>query len=111
MLSADRGAGQWGTNVLSWLRPAHPERVVLRYEELTRDPRAAVRRVTDALRLGLEPAVAAVIPSFAELHQVDSQFFRRGSTGTHRDELPEDLHQAFWAQPENAAAMALLGWK
>jgi hypothetical protein len=111
MLPADRGAGQWGTNVLSWLQPARPDRVVLRYEELTRDPGAAVRRVMDALRLGLEPASDAAMPSFAELHQIDGQFFRRGTTGTHRDELPEDLHRAFWAQPGNAAAMALLGWK
>lgn len=107
----DHGAGQWGANVLSWLQPAHPGRVVFRYQDLTRDPGAAVRRVTDALRLGLKPAATAAIPSFAELHQIDSQFFRRGSTETHRDELPEDLHRAFWDQPDNAAAMALLGWK
>ena len=82
---------------------------MLRYEELTGNPGAAVRRVTDALGLGLEPAAAAAIPTFAELHQVDGRFFRRGFTGTYRDELPEDLHQAFWGQPGNAAAMALLG--
>ena len=108
-LPADRGAGQWRRNVLSWLQAAHPGRVVLRYEELTGNPGAAVRRVTDALGLGLEPAAAAAIPTFAELHQVDGRFFRRGFTGTYRDELPEDLHQAFWGQPGNAAAMALLG--
>ena len=88
---------------------------MLRYEELTGNPGAAVRRVTDALGLGLglglglEPAAAAAIPTFAELHQVDGRFFRRGFTGTYRDKLPEDLHQAFWGQPGNAAAMALLG--
>ncbi len=108
---AGRGAGQWGRNVLSWLQPAHPGRVVLRYEELIDDPRAAVRRVTGALDLGLAPAASAVIPGFAELHRVDGRFFRRGLAGTYRDELPGDLHQAFWDQPGNAAAMALLGWK
>jgi hypothetical protein len=109
-LSASRGAGQWGLNVLSWLQPEHPGRVVLTYKELTCNPGAAARRVTDALGLGLEPAATATVPSFAELHQIDGQFFRRGFTGTYRDELPEDLHQAFWAQPGNAAAMELLGW-
>jgi hypothetical protein len=84
---------------------------VLRYEELIDKPEAAVRRVTEAFRMGLEPATTAAIPTFAELHQVDDRFFRRGFTGTYRDELPEDLHQAFWAQPDNATAMALLGWK
>jgi hypothetical protein len=110
-LPAERGAGQWGRNVLSWLQPAHPGRIVLRYEELIDKPEAAVRRVTEALHLGLEPAATAAIPAFAELHHVDDRFFRRGFTGTYRDELPEDLHQAFWAQPGNATAMALLGWK
>jgi hypothetical protein len=109
-LPPGRGAGQWGLNVLSWLQPAHPGRIVLRYEELIDKPGGAVRRVAGALALGLEPAAAAVIPTFAELHRVDDRFFRRGFTGTYRDELPEDLQQAFWAQPGNAAAMALLGW-
>jgi hypothetical protein len=111
MLPEQRGAGQWGTNVLSWLRPAHPGRVLLRYEELIADPETAIGGIMNALSLGLEPGPAAAIPSFAELQQVDDRFFRRGTTGTHRDELPDDLHQAFWAQPDNAAAMALLGWK
>jgi hypothetical protein len=110
-LPAGRGAGPWGRNVLSWLQPAHPGRIVLRYEELIHNPEAAVRRVADGLRLGWEPAAAAAIPTFAELHHADGRFFRRGFSGTYRDELPEDLHQAFWAQPGNAAAMALLGWK
>lgn len=110
-LPAGRGAGQWGRNVLSWLEPAHRGRIVLRYEDLIDRPEAAVRRVADGLRLGLEPAATAAIPTFSELHQVDDRFFRRGFTGTHRDELPEDLHQAFWAQPGNATAMALLGWQ
>jgi hypothetical protein len=110
LLPAERGAGQWGRNVLSWLEPAYPGRIVLSYEELIDKPGTAVRRVTEALHLGLEPATTAAIPTFAQLHQVDGRFFRRGFTGTHRDELPEDLHQAFWAQPGNATAMALLGW-
>jgi Sulfotransferase domain len=110
-LPAGRGAGQWGLNVLSWLQPAQAGRIVLSYEDLIDNPGAAVRRVAGALGLGLELATTAAIPTFAELHRVDGRFFRRGFTGTYRDELPEDLHQAFWAQPGNATAMTLLGWK
>ena len=109
-LPAGRGAGQWGRNVLSWLQPAQPGRIVLAYQELISAPAAAAQRVTDALELGLAPATAAAVPTFAELHGVDDRFFRRGFTGTHGDELPDDLHQAFWAQPGNATAMTLLGW-
>jgi hypothetical protein len=107
-LPAGRGAGQWGLNVLSWLQPPHPGRIVLRYGELIDNPGAAFRRVAGTLGLGLELVTTAAIPTFAELNQVDGRFFHRGFTGTYRDELPEDLHQAFWAQPGNAPAMALL---
>lgn len=104
------GTGSWGRNVLSWLLPPAPHRVLLRYEDLTQRPRAAVERVMQAVTPQLRPAADARIPSFAELQQADDRFFRRGITGTHRDELPGELHQLFWAQPDNVAAMQLLGY-
>lgn len=104
------GAGSWGTNVLSWLRPPAPHRVVLRYEDLVREPADAVERVVTALVPQLVPRADAVIPSFAQLQQADDRFFRRGVTGTHRDELPADLHRLFWSLPNNVAAMRLVGY-
>lgn len=108
---ADRGAGQWGRNVLSWLQPQVPHRVVLRYEELVCEPRDAAGRVMTVLLPELRPAGHAAIPLFAGLQQVDARFFRRGFTGTYRDELPDQLHRIFWSQPQNAAAIKLLGWQ
>ncbi len=105
----ERGAGQWGRNVLSWLQPPVPHRAVLRYEELAGEPGGAAGRVMTTLLPELRPLDKAVIPPFRELQQVDGHFFRRGVTGTHHDELPGELHQAFWSQPENVAAMKLLG--
>jgi hypothetical protein len=104
------GTGSWGRNVLSWLRPPAPHRMVLRYEELAREPRAAVGRAVAALVPELVSLADAQIPSFTELQQADDRFFRRGLTGTHRDELPDDLHQLFWSQPDSVAAMQLLGY-
>lgn len=104
------GTGGWGRNVLSWLRPPSPHRVVLRYEELVREPTDAVQRVVGALAAQLRPLADARIPSFGELRQADDRFFRRGLTDTHRDELPEELHQLFWSQPDNVTAMRLLGY-
>lgn len=104
------GTGGWGHNVLSWLQPAVPHREVLRYEELAREPTATVERVIAALVPQLRPLADAQIPSFTELQQADDRFFRRGLTGTHRDELPDDLHQLFWTQPDNVAAMRSLGY-
>lgn len=102
------GTGSWGRNVLSWLTPPAPGRVVLRYDDLTSDPAAAVDRTMAVVAPGLRP-VADGIPTFEELRRVDDRFFRRGLTGSHRDELPEPLHALFWAQPDNVAAMELLG--
>ncbi|MGC4876215.1 sulfotransferase domain-containing protein [Micromonospora sp. DT43] len=104
------GTGSWGRNVLSWLRPPSPHRVVLRYEALAQEPRVAVEGLMATLVPQLRPVADARIPSFAELQQTDDLFFRRGLTGTHRDELPDELHRLFWAQPDNVAAMRLLGY-
>ncbi|MEW9555958.1 sulfotransferase domain-containing protein [Nonomuraea sp. NPDC050783] len=104
------GTGSWGQNVLSWLRPPAPHRVMLRYEELIREPRRTVEKALDRLVPALRPLPDARVPTFAELHQVDSGFFRRGHTGTHADELTEELHQLFWSRPDNVTAMELLGY-
>jgi hypothetical protein len=103
------GTGQWGTNVLSWVADRAPRRVMIRYEDLIAAPHAAVGRVMAELAPAIGPLPGAVVPSFAELHELDAQFFRRGVVGTHRDELPDGLHAQFWSQPDNATAMALLG--
>ncbi|RKF23624.1 sulfotransferase domain-containing protein [Micromonospora globbae] len=104
------GTGSWGSNILSWLRPPAPHRQVLRYEDLTTAPAVTVQAVIAALIPTLTPLVGAVIPSLAELRQADNQFFRRGRTGTHRDELPDYLHELFWSRADNRTAMHLLGY-
>lgn len=104
------GTGSWGRNVLSWLQPAAPHRVVLRYEDLVREPHAVVEPIVAALVPDLKPLTDASIPSFADLQLADGRFFRRGHTATHRDEMPDELHELFWAQPANVTAMELLGY-
>ncbi|MBM2618840.1 sulfotransferase domain-containing protein [Actinoplanes sp. LDG1-06] len=104
LINGERGSRSWGVNVLSWLRPPAPQRVVLLYDDLVRDPEAAV----ESLGLPLQRVPGATVPSFAELHAADPAFFRRGHTGTHRDEMPDDLHELFWSRPENTEAMVLL---
>jgi hypothetical protein len=106
------GTGSWGQNLLSWLVPPAPHRIMLRYEDLAREPRASVERVMAELALpGITPRGGGGVPSFEELHAIDSGFFRRGRAGTHVDELPDDLHELFWSRPDNRAAMALLGYR
>lgn len=104
------GTGNWGRNVLSWLDPPTPTRIVLRYDDLVHAPAATVRAAFASLVPDLRPVEDAVVPSFGELQKVDDGFFRRGTSGSYRDELPDDLHELFWRQPENVDAMARLGW-
>jgi hypothetical protein len=112
MITVDNGtgAGGWGRNVLSWLRPAAPHRVLLRYEDLIADPSGEVGRVVGTLAPQLPLIAEARPPAFAELQQADRGFFRRGQPGSHRDELPEDLRRTFHSQPENDEALHLLGY-
>lgn len=103
------GTGSWGANVLSWLQPEASNRVVLRYEALVADPAATVTAVMAALVPELARDTAGSVPDFAELRAADGLFFRRGIVGSHRDELPDDLHELFWSRADNVAAMELLG--
>jgi hypothetical protein len=104
------GTGAWGRNVLSWLHPPVPHRVPLRYDDLVAQPRQTVARLMAVLAPALRPLPEARVPSFDELRRVDDRFFRRGRTGSHRDEMPADLRTLFWSKPDNTAAMRLLGY-
>jgi hypothetical protein len=103
-------SGTWGGNVLNWLDSKGATLQVLRYEELMSDPCASVVRAVEALVPSLVSRESVEIPSFDELHSTDPDFFRRGVVRSHRDEMPQSLHELFWAQPENEAAMKALGY-
>jgi hypothetical protein len=83
---------------------------MLRYEDLIRDPRAAVEHADTKVASALALLPNAAIPSLDELRQHDDRFFRRGRAGSRHDELSADLHQLFWSRPDNQAAMKLLGY-
>lgn len=102
--------GGWGHNVLSWFQAPLAGAVMLRYEALVADPVAVAAQAMAAVAPDMAPRDAAQVPSFAELQQTDPLFFRRGVTGTHRDEMPEELQALFWSRPANREAMALLGY-
>ncbi|GAA2552528.1 sulfotransferase domain-containing protein [Winogradskya consettensis] len=104
------GTGSWGTSVLSWVRPSVPHRVVLRYEDLIRDPHATVAPIIATVAPVLGLRAEAAVPSLDELRGHDDLFFRRGRTGSYRDEMRTELHQLFWSRIDNQAAMALLGY-
>lgn len=103
------GTGNWGLNVLAWLKRSPPP-AVIRFERLIQEPEAEVERAL--AELGVKPQALAdgAVPAFSELHLVHGAFFRRGVVGSYRDEMPQDVEASFWAQPHHAEAMALLGY-
>jgi hypothetical protein len=105
------GTGGWGQNVLSWHHSTSPAPIWVRFEDLIADPETAVRAAVAEAAPGLAPAAHADIPGFDELRGREPGFFRSGTTGTHRSELPPDLHDLFWDQPDNAEAMRLNGYR
>jgi hypothetical protein len=70
----------------------------------------SLQRMLTSLVPELVPLANTDIPSFHELRNVDGTFFRRGAALSYKDEMPEELHELFWAQPENALAMQRLGY-
>lgn len=111
------GTASWGQNVLSWLPPDETagtvgtaQTVLVRFEDLVRDPlttvAAAIRRIVP----DLPSRTDVTLPTFGELQQFDPRFFRRGTTGTHRDEMPAELEELFWSYEDNRGAMSRLGY-
>lgn len=104
--SAATSTGSWGGNILSWLQPSS---TLVRFEALVADPHAIAAQIID--EVAPRPMQCdAQLPSFRELQRVDPLFFRRGTTASYREELPDDLESLFWAQPDNREAMARLGY-
>jgi Sulfotransferase domain len=62
ILEDEAGTGSWGANVLSWLQPPSASRVVLRYEDLTRDPRGSLKQAISRLIPDLRP-IASMEPA------------------------------------------------
>jgi len=98
--------GTWSDHVRSWLDEDGLPVVVVRYEELRREPHRELRRVLDAARLQVDDrTVAAAVEAssfetmliqellggFLEAPRAGVPFFRRGDADAWRDELRPDL--------------------
>jgi hypothetical protein len=103
------GTGGWGQNVLSWQESVAPKPVWVRFEELIADPQRTVEAAVGAAAPEVRLDRPGTLPSFEDLQGLDPAFFRAGRTGTHKAELPPELHDLFWEQEMNASAMRYLG--
>ena len=104
--------GGWSKNTLEWLARAD---LVIRYEDLIRDPISAVERLRAIYPLP-QPQIENLpsfesqkfgIPKYGSKHDHDvseqdkreqsGKFFRRGKAGSWKDDMPEHLQDLFWS--------------
>ena len=92
-INGDVQYGGWGEHVAAWAPKDAPDTLLIRFEELIRDPLGLVSQIEEFT--GIE-AVSDQIPSFDELHKRGPTFFRSGKTDTWKREYSEADHLAFW---------------
>ncbi len=112
--------GGWSVNVLQWIRRAD---VVIRYEDLVRDPIGQVEKFRKILKM--PKGNPENLPTFKKLKAsknpygvrvsaktqisgVANKFFRKGKSGAWKEEMPDDMHELFWSQ--HGEVMDLVGY-
>jgi hypothetical protein len=103
---------KWHEHVAQWLANPHSAQMItVRYEELKKDPVSQLRRIGGFAGLACPPGVlerAAQNSSFAAMQAREASFawenpqipkskpfIRRGQIGSHQDEMPPDVREAF----------------
>lgn len=97
--------GGWSRHLMEWTSRPAPT-AMIHFDDLTAAPVESVLQALDKLGLQI-PLAHRKLPSFAELHEQRPDLFRRGLTGSWRDEMPGRHQRFFWKY--HAAGMNLLG--
>lgn len=103
--------GGWGGNVEAWMDTAD---IVIKYEDLIKDPLKEVRKLSQIMEL--PDAKVDNLPTFSQLKkgkahygsgakrinkaikgkEFSDKFFRRGVSGSYKDEMPHIHRALFW---------------
>jgi len=105
--------GKWHQHVEAWARNPHGAEILnLKYEDMLKEPCKALERFCEFMGLRRSPGqICAVVEAaqFNHLHEKEIKFqenravqwpagkffFRRGIAGSHKDEMPPEVLQAF----------------
>lgn len=79
--------GSWGQHISAWNPNKRADTLLVRFEELTKNPVLIAQKVSEFL--GLE-IIDKSIPSFTQLKKVNSKFFSSGSDKRNVSELDSD---------------------
>jgi hypothetical protein len=108
LIEQDISFGGWSRHVHHWTKRTTPT-VTLRFEDVVSQPVESVRSALDALGCPAETVGHGRVPTFEELRRMHDGFFRRGESGSWRDEMPADLHERFWVR--HGETMRALGYR
>ena len=103
---------KWHKHVEAWIaNPYDTEMIIIRYEELKKDPVGVLRRFCEFIGEDRDEALlhtVALKSSFRKMHEKedrygwdnhswpkDKHFVRRGEVGSYKDEMPEEVLEAF----------------
>ena len=85
--------GSWGDHVRSW-NPKHRKHTLLiKFEELTKEPIKYIDVLSDFLQI---KPVGNEIPTFEELKKINPKFFRSGKTSSWEGIYTDEEHISFW---------------
>jgi len=83
----------WGEHVASWNPKNRDNTLLIKFEELIKDPSLFIEQISHFLE---KQPVNGEIPTFEELKQINPKFFRSGKTNSWEDIYTEEEHIAFW---------------
>jgi len=106
---------KWHEHVAQWMANPHAAQMItVRYEDLKKEPVTQLRRIADFAGLKCQDStleLAAKNSSFSSMKQREStfawenpqipknkKFVRRGEVGSHKDEMPPDVREAFLSE-------------
>ena len=97
--------GSWGEHVSSWDPKNRKKTLLIKFEELIKDPIQYINVIEDFLKI---KPIRDKIPSFDELKKINRQFFKSGKTNSWEEVYTKDKHFLFWLK--NDKVMEIYGY-
>ena len=83
----------WGEHVSSWDPKNRDNTLLIKFEELIKDPSLFIEQISHFLD---KAPTSGTIPTFEELKEINPKFFRSGKTNSWEDVYTQEEHLSFW---------------
>ena len=85
--------GSWGEHVSSWNPKDRNKTLLIKFEELIKEPINFIKILSDFLNI---KPIGDKIPTFEELKEINPKFFRSGKTNSWENKYSDEEHYSFW---------------